>query len=42
LGFTYVCPTEVLAFSDRIAEFHAVGAEVVACSVDSPHATLAW
>jgi alkyl hydroperoxide reductase subunit AhpC len=42
LAFTYVCPTEILSFNDRIVDFVSVGADVVACSVDSPHATLAW
>jgi hypothetical protein len=27
--FTFVCPTEILAFSDRIEEFKAIGAEVL-------------
>ncbi len=42
LAFTYVCPTEILSFSDQISKFHAIGAEVVACSVDSLHSKLAW
>merc|ERR1711931_381416 len=41
-AFTFVCPTEILAFNDRIAEFREMGAEVVAISVDSPYAALAW
>ena len=28
LDFTFVCPTEILAFNDRVAEFKALGAEV--------------
>ncbi len=28
LDFTFVCPTEILAFNDRIAEFREIGAEV--------------
>ncbi len=28
LDFTFVCPTEILAFNDRAAEFKAVNAEV--------------
>ncbi|KPP63544.1 Peroxiredoxin-4-like, partial [Scleropages formosus] len=35
LDFTFVCPTEIIAFSDRIQEFRNINAEVVACSVDS-------
>ena len=42
LDFTFVCPTEILAFNDRAAEFKALGAEVVACSVDSHFTHLAW
>lgn len=32
--FTFVCPTELLAFSDRIDEFRQLGAEVVGISVE--------
>ncbi|MBI1374211.1 MAG: redoxin domain-containing protein [Phycisphaera sp.] len=42
LDFTFVCPTEILAFSDRLDEFHAAGAEVVGASVDSKYTHLAW
>jgi peroxiredoxin (alkyl hydroperoxide reductase subunit C) len=42
LDFTFVCPTELCAFSDRIAEFHALGAEVAGVSVDSQYTHLAW
>merc|ERR1712209_61009 len=42
LAFTFVCPTEILAFNDRIEEFRALNAEVVACSVDSLFSNLAW
>ncbi|KAH0624738.1 hypothetical protein JD844_032493 [Phrynosoma platyrhinos] len=42
LDFTFVCPTEIIAFSDRIEEFRSIGAEVVACSVDSQFTHLAW
>ncbi|XP_074656939.1 peroxiredoxin-2-like [Tubulanus polymorphus] len=42
LDFTFVCPTEIIAFSDRIAEFHKINAEVVAASVDSQFTHLAW
>jgi peroxiredoxin len=30
-----VCPTEIVAFSDRVKEFEAIGVKVVGCSVDS-------
>lgn len=42
LDFTFVCPTEIVAFSDRIKEFHARGAEVLGCSIDSEFSHLAW
>lgn len=42
LDFTFVCPTEITAFSDRIADFKKLGAEVVGCSVDSQFSHLAW
>jgi peroxiredoxin (alkyl hydroperoxide reductase subunit C) len=42
LDFTFVCPTEILAFSDRLAEFEKIGASVVGASVDSHFTHLAW
>jgi peroxiredoxin (alkyl hydroperoxide reductase subunit C) len=42
LDFTFVCPTEIIAFSDRINEFKAIDTEVVAVSVDSHFSHLAW
>ena len=42
LDFTFVCPTEIVAFSDRIADFHERGAEVIGVSVDSQFSHLAW
>lgn len=42
LDFTFVCPTEILAYSDRVDEFTALGAEVVGASVDSHYTHLAW
>lgn len=35
LDFTFVCPTEIIAFSNKAKEFREIGCEVVACSVDS-------
>jgi alkyl hydroperoxide reductase subunit AhpC len=35
LDFTFVCPTEIVSFSDRAKEFREIGCEVLACSVDS-------
>ena len=40
--FTYVCPTELIAFSDRIKEFKELDAEVVGVSTDSHFTHLAW
>ncbi|HHL39359.1 MAG TPA: peroxiredoxin [Deltaproteobacteria bacterium] len=42
LDFTFVCPTEILAFSDRIEEFRKLDAEVIGVSVDSHFSHLAW
>src|ERR1700722_10685074 len=42
LDFTFVCPTEIVAFSDRIKDFHDRGAEVLGVSVDSQFIHLAW
>ncbi len=42
LNFTFVCPTEIIAFSDKIADFHKRGAEVIGVSVDSKFSHLAW
>lgn len=42
LDFTFVCPTEIIAFSDRIAEFEKIGAKIVGASVDSHFTHLAW
>jgi peroxiredoxin 1 len=42
LDFTFVCPTEIIAFSDRSDEFRALNCEVIACSTDSQFSHLAW
>ncbi len=42
LDFTFVCPTEILAFSDRANEFEALNAALVGVSVDSQYSHLAW
>jgi len=42
LDFTFVCPTEILAFNDRAHEFRALNTEVLAASVDSHFTHLAW
>jgi peroxiredoxin (alkyl hydroperoxide reductase subunit C) len=42
LDFTFVCPTEILAFDEKLPEFEARETEVVGVSVDSVYAHLAW
>jgi alkyl hydroperoxide reductase subunit AhpC len=42
LDFTFVCPTEIIAFSDRVKDFEALGVEVIGVSVDSHFSHLAW
>lgn len=42
LDFTFVCPTELHAFQERLEEFEKRGAQVIGCSVDSPYCHLAW
>lgn len=42
LDFTFVCPTEIIAFNDRADEFKALNADLIAVSVDSHYSHLAW
>jgi alkyl hydroperoxide reductase subunit AhpC len=42
LDFTFVCPTEIIAFSDRAKEFEALGVQVLGVSIDSHFSHLAW
>ena len=42
LDFTFVCPTEIIAFSDREEEFSKVGVQIIGVSVDSHFSHLAW
>lgn len=42
LDFTFVCPTEVLAYSDRLGEFEDLGCAVLGASIDSQFTHLAW
>jgi len=42
LDFTFVCPTEIIAFSERVNEFSDLGVEVIGVSVDSHFSHLAW
>ncbi|MDD5506753.1 MAG: peroxiredoxin [Bacteroidales bacterium] len=42
LDFTFVCPTELLAFQDKLNEFESKNVAVVGCSIDSKYSHLAW
>lgn len=42
LDFTFVCPSEIIAFDHRLAEFKERGAEVIGVSVDSHFSHIAW
>ena len=40
--FTFVCPTELLAFDKRLNDFESKGVQVLGCSVDAKWSHLAW
>lgn len=42
LDFTFVCPTEIIAFSNHAEDFRKLGCEVLGVSVDSQFTHLAW
>ena len=42
LDFTFVCPTELLAFQEKLAEFESRNTVVVGCSIDSKFSHWAW
>lgn len=42
MDFTFVCPTEIIALSDRYEEFQDLDAEVIGASTDTIHTHLAW
>ncbi|KAJ3359423.1 hypothetical protein HDU91_004925 [Kappamyces sp. JEL0680] len=42
LDFTFVCPTEIIAFNDKASEFQKLGCEVVGCSIDSKFSHYQW
>lgn len=42
LDFTFVCPTEIIAFSERISDFKAINTEVIGVSTDSHFSHLGW
>ena len=42
LDFTFVCPTEIIAFSEAVGQFEHLGVQLLGCSVDSHYTHLAW
>lgn len=42
LDFTFVCPTEIIAFSERHDEFAELGVQILGISIDSHYTHLAW
>ncbi|CCC71589.1 hypothetical protein NCAS_0H02790 [Naumovozyma castellii] len=42
MAFTFVCPTEIVAFSDAAKKFEDIGAQVLFASTDSEYSLLAW
>ena len=42
LDFTFVCPTELHAFQEKLSEFNAKNVQVIGASVDSWYSHLAW
>lgn len=42
MDFTFVCPTEILAFQTKLADFEALNTQVIGVSVDSEQSHWAW
>ncbi|CAK8163042.1 peroxiredoxin 2/4 [Candidatus Xenohaliotis californiensis] len=42
LDFTFVCPTEIIAFNNRISQFEALDTKILGASIDSQYTHLAW
>ena len=42
LDFTFVCPTELHAFQEKLAEFESRGCAVVGCSTDTEQSHWGW
>jgi peroxiredoxin (alkyl hydroperoxide reductase subunit C) len=42
LDFTFVCPTEIIAFQEQMTEFEKRNTVVVGCSIDSQYSHWAW
>jgi peroxiredoxin (alkyl hydroperoxide reductase subunit C) len=42
LDFTFVCPTEIIAFSEAAGQFESLNVQLLGCSIDSHFTHLAW
>lgn len=42
MDFTFVCPSEIIAFNNRIQEFQSRNVEIIAVSIDNPHVHVKW
>lgn len=42
LDFTFVCPSEILAFNSKVSEFKERGVQLLGCSIDSHFSHFAW
>lgn len=42
LDFTFVCPTEIISFSDQVKDFESRNCQVIGVSIDSHFTHLAW
>ena len=42
MDFTFVCPSEIIAFNNRLKDFEERGVVIVGCSIDSQYVHLAW
>jgi peroxiredoxin (alkyl hydroperoxide reductase subunit C) len=42
LDFTFVCPTELHAFQEKVKDFEKRNAQVIGCSIDSCFSHIAW
>lgn len=42
LDFTFVCPTEILSFNEKVGEFEKINAQLLGISVDSVYSHLNW
>lgn len=42
MDFTFVCPTELIAFQEKLAEFEKRDVQLLGCSVDSHYSHFAW